>query len=230
MEQLSNAGNGNFAYIDSIKEAKKVLVKEAGSTLVTIAKDVKFQVEFNPAKVGAYRLIGYENRLLAAEDFNNDLKDAGEIGSGHTMTALYEVVPAGKEVDALALNEAAGEIDELEYQNPVREGAAAAVPSDNLLTLKIKYKQPEADKSETTLRFPVTDELKALNDASNDFRFASAVAEFGMLLRRSPYKAGATFDHVLAMAEGAMGEDREGYRAQFMDLVRKAQKLERDGR
>ena len=233
MEKLADAGNGNFAYIDSRDEAEKVLVKEMGSTLVTIAKDVKFQVEFNPTKVGAYRLIGYENRLLAAEDFNNDAKDAGEIGSGHTMTALYEVVPAGKEVEALALNEPAGEIDELEFQKPAPPagaagGAAGADLSDDLLLLKVRYKEPEGDKS-SLLRFTVKDEGKAINDASDDFRFASAVAEFGMLLRRSPYKSGATFEHVLAMAEGGLGEDREGYRAQFMDLVRKAQKLERGG-
>lgn len=228
MQALADAGNGNFAYIDSEKEARRVLVEQMGGTLVTIAKDVKFQIEFNPAKVGAYRLIGYENRLLAAEDFNNDLKDAGEIGSGHSMTALYEIVPVGAEAQALALNEPRGELDELKYQKPAND-AAAAKPADSeeLLELKIRYKKPDADASEATIRIPVVDAGKSIDQASADFRFASAVAEFGLLLRRSPYRGGATLDHVLFQAEGSLGEDSQGYRAQFMELVRKAQAIEK---
>ncbi len=209
MEKLSNAGNGNFAYIDTMKEAKKVLVDQLAGTLVTIAKDVKIQVEFNPRKVGAYRLIGYENRVLAAEDFNNDTIDAGEIGAGHTVTALYEIVPVGAPVEVPV-------VDELKYQKP----APAVVESDELLTLKIRYKEPEGETS-TKIEFPLLDAGTQLNDASVDYRFAAAVAEFGMILRGSPYKGTASFSSVLDLAEAGLGGDEHGYRAEFAGLVRR---------
>jgi len=213
LEQLADKGNGNYAYIDTIDEARKVLVEQMGGTLVTIAKDVKIQVEFNPAEVAAYRLIGYENRLLAAEDFNDDTKDAGEIGAGHTVTALYEIVPAGVGIDLPG-------VDELKYQQPRdRRGG-----SDELLTLKLRYKQPDGDTSKL-LVFPVTDEGNDYVGASDDFKFAAAVAAYGMLLRDSPHKGNASFDGVIELAGEGMGEDRHGYRAQFVELALKAAEL-----
>ena len=201
MELLADKGNGNYAYIDTLKEARKVLVEEATSTLMTIAKDVKIQVEFNPAKVGAYRLIGYANRMLKAKDFNNDRIDAGEIGAGHTVTALYEIVPPGVAIE--------GDIDELKYQLPDAEevqGDAdrAVVESDELFTLKIRYKQPEAAES-TKFEIPVIDDGGMLDEASDDFRFASAVAAYGMILRNSEYRGSADYPMVCALAGSATG-------------------------
>jgi Ca-activated chloride channel homolog len=210
LEKLADKGNGNYAYVDSLQEARKVLVEEMGGTLITIAKDVKIQVEFNPALVGAYRLIGYENRILRAEDFNDDTKDAGEIGAGHTVTALYEVVPAGKEGSLPG-------IDALKYQKPVE--AARESKSGELLTLKLRYKDPDGTASKL-IQFPVSDSGTNWTQASRDFKFASAVAALGMILRDSPYKGNATLGSVLDLAEAGKGEDKQGYRAEFIELVR----------
>ena len=215
MEQLADKGNGNYAYIDTLAEAKKVLVEEMSGTLVTIAKDVKIQVEFNPARVAAYRLIGYENRILAAEDFNDDAKDAGEIGAGHTVTALYELAPAGQDVGTPG-------VDALKYQQD--KVLTDAAGSREVFTLKIRYKEPEGDTSKL-LEFPVTDGGLSYAGAPDDYRFAAQVASFGMLLRGSKYKGGATFDSVLELAEEGLGADAHGYRAEFLDLVRKAKSI-----
>ncbi len=216
LEKLADHGNGNYAYIDNLNEARKVLVDELSATLVTIAKDVKIQVEFNPAEVQAYRLIGYENRLLAAEEFHDDTVDAGEIGAGHTVTALYEVVPPGVEIELPA-------VDELRYQTPTEPSAAA--DSGELLTLKLRYKQPDGDTSEL-LRFPVRDGGESYADASGDLKFAAAVAAFGMLLRDSPYLGTASWGAVLELAEEGRGDDPYGYRAEFLELARTAQRLD----
>jgi len=215
LEKLADKGNGNYAYIDTIHEARKVLVEQMGGTLITIAKDVKIQVDFNPAQVGAYRLIGYENRMLRAEDFHDDAKDAGEIGAGHTVTALYELVPAGKEGNL-------PKVDASKYQEPGTPSEAAA--SGELLTIKLRYKRPQADTSEL-LSFAVTDKDKPLADASGDFRFAAAVAAFGMLLRDSEHKGTASYDLVLQLAEGGRGTDRSVYRGEFLQLAQTAKAL-----
>jgi Ca-activated chloride channel family protein len=216
LEALADKGNGNYAYIDTIKEARKVLVHEMGSTLVTIAKDVKIQVEFNPSEVNAYRLIGYENRLLEHQDFNDDTKDAGEIGSGHTVTALFEVVPTGV---GMALPGS----DPLKYQTPpVRPDTRTE--SGELLTMKVRYKEPDGDESKL-MEVPVVDRRSPLTDAGNDYRFAAAVAGFGMLLRDSPHKGDATYDSILELAESSIGTDKEGYRTEFVDLVRRARAI-----
>ncbi|MDB6114935.1 MAG: von Willebrand factor [Lacunisphaera sp.] len=225
LEQLADKGNGNYAYIDSLAEAKKTLVEQAGGTLMTIAKDVKLQVEFNPAMVQAYRLIGYENRLLAREDFNNDKVDAGEIGAGHTVTALYEVVPVGAEMPDVAPG-----VDALKYQR-VATGATAPSPSKQrgegsaspeMLTVKIRFKQPAGDVS-SLLEFPLRDSGAAFASATGDFKFAAAVAAFGMVLRDSPHKGASTLDQVMAWAREGMGSDAGGYRSEFIALVEKAQ-------
>ncbi len=213
MEQLADRGNGNYAYIDSLAEARKTLVEQAGGTLVTIAKDVKLQVEFNPAQVQAYRLIGYENRLLAKEDFNNDKVDAGEIGAGHTVTALYEIVPPGEDMKALPA------VDSLKYQTPV---ASAGTPaSDELLTVKVRYKEPDSDTSDR-LEFPLFDRGARFADATADFKFASAVAAFGMILRDSPHKGSATIVDVEAWGRAGLGNDAGGYRKEFLGLVERS--------
>ncbi|HEU0054365.1 MAG TPA: VWA domain-containing protein [Longimicrobium sp.] len=217
MEQLADHGNGNYAYVDGESEARKVLVREMGGTLVTIAKDVKVQVEFNPAHVRAYRLIGYENRLLAAEDFNDDRKDAGELGAGHSVTALYEIVPVGAPSPA-------GNVDALRYQEVrPRPGASA---SDELLTVKLRYKAPEGERS-WVIEQPVRDRGTELAGASDDFRFAAAVAEWGMLLRDSPHRGEATFEGVAELAQGALGHDEHGYRAEFVRMVGESERLAR---
>lgn len=213
MEQISNRGNGNYGFVDSGREARKVLVEQMSATLVTIAKDVKIQVEFNPSKVAAYRLIGYENRVLAAQDFNDDTKDAGEIGAGHTVTALYELVPAGTDV------ETAPAVDDLKYQSSVQLTEAAE--ADEILTLKIRYKQPEGEKSQL-LTFPLGGAVLSLPESDRDFQFAAAVASFGMLLRQSSYAGNSTYASVLEIATPAVQADAGGYRAEFLDLVRKA--------
>ncbi len=215
LEALADKGNGNYAYIDTIKEARKVLVQEMGSTLVTIAKDVKIQIEFNPAEVNAYRLIGYENRVLEHQDFNDDTKDAGEIGSGHSVTALFEVVPAGVGITLPG-------VDPLKYQT-------ATVPrtqteNGELLTMKVRYKEPDGDESRL-MEVPVVDEHNQLTDAGTDYRFAASVAGFGMLLRDSPHKGDATFDSILELAEASIGTDKEGYRTEFIDLIRRARAI-----
>lgn len=214
METITNQGNGNYYYVDSLQEAEKVFVKGLTGTLVTIAKDVKIQVEFNPAKVAGYRLLGYENRMLRTQDFNDDQKDAGEIGAGHTVTALYEIVPAGKEVPAPA-------VDDLKYQRPAEPAPQA---SDDLFTLKMRYKQPDEDKS-SKLEWPVADSDQKFTEASVDFQFAAAVASFGMQLRGSQHAGDGTLDAVLEIAAAAEGEDASGYRAEFVELVKKARAL-----
>ena len=186
-----------------------------GGTLVTVAKDVKIQVEFNPALVRAYRLIGYENRLLRDEDFNDDTKDAGDIGSGHSVTALYEVIPVGVESDVEVR-----EPEPLRYQEP---GRAAQVAGDELLTLQVRYKSPEDDHSQL-LALPVVDSGDPAE--SLDFQFQAAVAEFGLLLRRSPYKGAADFGHVVETARASLGQDRDGYRAEFVRLVERARGID----
>jgi Ca-activated chloride channel family protein len=227
LEKLADKGNGNYAYIDTPAEAHKVLVEQMSGTLITIAKDVKIQIEFNPAQVAAYRLIGYENRILAAQDFNDDQKDAGEIGAGHTVTALYEIVPASLGAEHLALPG----VDPLKYQSgpggateQPAEAATAGPFSNDLLTLKLRYKQPAGDTSKL-LEQPVTDGGLSLAEADDDFRFAAAVASFGMLLRDSPHAGEWTYGAVLELAQGGLGEDPHGYRAGFVELVEKAQAL-----
>jgi Ca-activated chloride channel family protein len=224
MEAVSNRGNGNFSYIDGLREARRVFVEQMTGTLVTIAKDVKIQVEFNPKQVAGYRLLGYENRMLRTEDFNDDKKDAGEIGAGHTVTALYEVVPAGKPVDLPP-------VDESRYQKSVDSTAeqtsdvAAGDVSKELLTLKMKYKRPDADQSEDALEWAVTDDGKAFSAASTDFQFASAVAGFGMLLRDSQHKGNLTYAAAAELAQGGVGSDEAGYRRELVEMVRRAKQL-----
>lgn len=217
MQQLADKGNGNHSYIDNINEARKVLVSEFGSTLFTIAKDVKIQIEFNPAKVQAYRLIGYENRVLAAEDFNDDQKDAGELGSGHTVTALYEVIPAGVKSDFIA------KVDDLKYQS-VKNTVPVTGSGNELMTIKLRYKKPDGDVSKLIVH-PVSDSHLALANTSDNFRFSAAVASFGMLLRNSEFKQNASFPQVISMAKSAKGADKNGYRQEFISLVQAAGSL-----
>ena len=210
METLADKGNGNYAYIDNITEARKVLVNEFGGTLFTIAKDVKLQIEFNPAHVKAYRLIGYENRMLKSEDFNNDKKDAGELGSGHTVTALYEIIPVGVESEFF-------KIDELKYQTTKIDPAAKK--SDELMTIKLRYKKPNEDVSKLIVH-PLQDNNIALAKTSDNFRWSASVAAFGMLLRESEYCKNYTYDNVVELAQGARGADKEGYRIEFINMVK----------
>ena len=217
MQQLADKGNGNHAYIDGISEAKKVLVNEFGGTLFTIAKDVKLQVEFNPAKVQGYRLIGYENRMLAKEDFNDDKKDAGEMGSGHTVTALYEIIPVGVNSDFLK------GVDSLKYQKNIVPLSKSSY-TDEMMTVKFRYKTPDGEVSRL-IEHPVLDKQITIVKTSDNFRFASSVAEFGMLLRNSAFKSSSSFDNVLIMARKAKGNDEEGYRSEFVRLVESAQML-----
>jgi len=217
MQKLADKGNGNHAYIDGISEAKKVLINEFGGTLFTIAKDVKLQIEFNPAKVQGFRLIGYENRLLAKEDFNNDKKNAGELGSGHAVTALYEIIPAGVPTNEL------DSVDALRYQQSNKTPVAGTF-GEELLNIKLRYKQPDGEVSKL-LQHPVKDENTILDNTSPNFRFAAAVASFGMLLRESKYKGSFTYNDVVQLAAGAMSNDAEGYRKEFIQLVQTAKGL-----
>ncbi|MCA1555900.1 MAG: DUF3520 domain-containing protein, partial [Acidobacteria bacterium] len=217
METLADKGNGNYAYIDDGQEARKVLGDQLGATLATIAKDVKIQVEFNPRQAAAYRLIGYENRLLRDQDFNDDTKDAGEIGAGHTVTALYEVVPFGQKFDA------GSGVDALKYQKPA--GVSANAASRELMTIKIRYKDPDAEDSKL-LSVWVADAGGTLESASNNFKFSSAVAGFGMLLRDSKHRGDARYADVAELARAA-GADAQGYRSEFVQLVERAQTLSR---
>lgn len=212
MEILADKGNGNYAYIDNISEARKVLVKEFGSTLFTIAKDVKLQLEFNPSKVKGYRLIGYENRMLRSEDFKDDKKDAGELGAGHTVTALYEIIPAGVDTDFPIP-------DKLKYQNNKTKNSSN---SNELVTVKLRYKKPTEDKSQE-LSFAVKDQSG--QQQSENFRWSAAVAEFGMLLRKSDYAQQSSIQQVLSLANGAMGKDEDGYRKEFIQLVQRAKDM-----
>ncbi|TAD84500.1 MAG: VWA domain-containing protein [Oscillatoriales cyanobacterium] len=217
MEQLADKGNGNYAYIDSLLEAKKVLVTQMGGTLFTIAKDVKIQVEFNPAKVQAYRLVGYENRVLQNQDFNDDKKDAGELGAGHSVTAIYEIIPVGVASDVKL-----PEVDPLKYQpNPT---TLSASQTDELMQVKFRYKKPNETVSQLITQSVIDKPVKLENTSAN-FRFAAAVAAFGMVLRDSEYKGTANFDEVLRLASQAKGEDKEGYRADFLRLVESCKKL-----
>jgi len=232
LEQLADKGHGNYGYIDSRREAEKLLVEEVNGTLMTIAKDVKIQVEFNPAQASAYRLIGYENRLLKKEDFNNDKIDAGDIGAGHTVTALYEVIPAGADEPLPVIS-----VDELKYQNlgrsPTPEAGgrkpAAGQPkadvSGELLTVKIRYKDPSGNESRK-LEYPLTDRGTDFAAASGDFKFAAAVAGFGLALREEPAKASLLAD-ASRWAEAGLSDDPGGYRAEFTGLLRQAQALVR---
>ena len=216
MQKLADKGNGNHAYIDQLSEAKKVLVSEFGGTLFTIAKDVKLQIEFNPAVVQGYRLIGYENRMLAKEDFNNDKKDAGDLGSGHTVTALYEIIPVGVQSDFLK------QVDTLKYQ--AAEKFPAATFAGEMMTLKMRYKQPD-DSISKLMTVAILDEQKQLQSTSTNFRFAAAVAEFGMMLRNSSFKQQASYKEVVSLAENALGTDKEGYRKEFLQLVKNANSI-----
>ncbi|HEU0013896.1 MAG TPA: von Willebrand factor type A domain-containing protein [Longimicrobium sp.] len=209
MEQMADHGNGNYAYIDNLLEARKVLVQEMGGTLLTVAKDVKLQVEFNPARVQAYRLIGYENRLLAAEDFNDDAKDAGELGAGHCVTALYEVIPVGVRTDVQIRG-----VDSLRYSTPP---PSAARQTGELAFVKIRYKLPDSETSRL-LDHAVRETRRG---PSPDFEFATAVAGFGMLLRESEHRGTLTLDQVIRLAERSRGEDPQGYRADFIRLARR---------
>lgn len=247
LEKLADKGNGNYAYIDTLREAHKVFVEQMTGTLITIAKDVKIQIEFNPSQVGAYRLIGYENRMLAAQDFHDDTKDAGEIGAGHTVTALYEIIPPSK----LPAQPKPVLEEKLKYQPNVkspadgaRRDAPASVPtaaaspvaderqagrpspqaSNELMTIKLRYKQPDADKS-SLIEQTLIDQGRSFAQATTDFRFAASVASFGMLLRHSPHRGNGTLDAVAEIAESALGPDKSGYRAEFVGLVRSAKEL-----
>jgi Ca-activated chloride channel family protein len=215
MEKLADKGNGNYAYIDSLGEARKVLGEQIGGTLFTIAKDVKIQVEFNPRQVAAYRLIGYENRILRDRDFNDDTKDAGEIGAGHTVTALYEVVPFGQKFENPG-------VDPLKYQEPVKPSEMAN--SNEMMTVKLRYKEPSQDQSKL-LSVSLADSRARLASASENFKFASAVAAFGMLLRDSKYKSNASYSEVLELARASVGADPQGYRSEFVQLVETARDL-----
>ncbi len=219
MELLADKGNGNYAYIDSDREAHKVLVREAGSTIVTIAKDVKLQVEFNPAAVSRYRLIGYENRVLAAKDFNDDKKDAGEIGAGHTVTALYEVVPVG---GAKPKTPSTAEVDALKYQTA--RGLTQDATSGELMTVKVRYKPPKSSTS-TLLSQIVQDADTGYKAASENYRFSAAVALYGMLLRESPERSQGTLAQAASMARGALGKDPHGDRKEFVSLVEQAAQI-----
>jgi Ca-activated chloride channel family protein len=224
MQKLADKGNGNYAYLDSVEEARKVLVQQINGTLMTIAKDVKIQVEFNPARVASYRLIGYEKRLLRKEDFNNDKVDAGEIGAGHTVTALYEVVPAGAGATDPATS--VPPVDPLKYQSQNAPGVPKldVVASPEMVTVKLRHKKPDGDVSELTEK-SFTDNGSKFENAAPDLKFAAAVAEFGMLLRDSQYKGKGSLGAVIEWAQEGKGRDAAGYRAGFIELARKAETL-----
>ncbi len=209
MEQISNAGNGNYFYIDNIREAKKVFVTEMRANMFTIAKDVKIQIEFNPQKVKAYRLIGYENRILAKEDFNNDKKDAGELGAGHTVTALYEIIPTGSKQTLHG-------VDPLKYQETKIKSNTTS--SNEIMTVKFRYKPPKENKSRLIV-VPVVDNNIALSRTSDNFKFSAAVAGFGMLIRDSKFKNDLTYKDIIALAKNSRGDDANGYRTELIGLM-----------
>ncbi len=212
LETLADKGNGNYGYIDNILEAQKMFVHEFGGTLFTVAKDVKFQLEFNPRLVQAYRLIGYENRLLNDEDFENDKKDAGDVGSGHTVTALYEIIPTGVKTDYLTKKN-------LKYQETKLSPASE---TQELVTLKLRYKQPN-DKQSKLMEQLVYDKTTPFDAVSDNLKLSASVAEFGLLLRNSDFKGAASFAHVIETAKKTLASDSEGWRAEFIQLVKKAQ-------
>ncbi|HEX9931124.1 MAG TPA: VWA domain-containing protein [Pyrinomonadaceae bacterium] len=214
MEKLSNKGNGNYAYIDSLEEARKSLGQQIAGTLYTIAKDVKIQVEFNPAQVASYRLIGYENRLLADRDFNDDRKDAGEIGAGISVTALYEIVPAGQKIENPG-------VDKLKYSTPVE---TVGTNGSELLTVKLRYKKPDENESRL-LSIGLANGQNQFESASENLRFATSVAGFGLLLRDSRYKGNASWNNIVNIARNSRGNDLKGYRAEFVELVEKARRV-----
>ncbi len=218
MEKLADHGNGNYAYLDSLTEARRVLVQQMGATLITVAKDVKLQVEFNPTHVKAWRLVGYEDRILRPEEFNDDKKDAGDLGAGHQVTAIYELMPAGS-------NEDFGSVDKLRYQEDARNAPPSR--SGELAWVKLRHKKPQSDTSEL-LEWPVSSSQTEFSKAPVDTRFATAVAEYGMLLRQSKFAGNASFDHVLNTASNSLGADLSGYRAEFLDLARRARDLSRE--
>lgn len=218
MEVLANKGNGNYAYIDNINEARKVLINEFGGTLFTVAKDVKLQIEFNPKKVQAYRLIGYENRLLNNEDFNDDQKDAGEMGAGHTVTALYEIIPVGVESKFIK------KTDDLKYQ----KNSPSSNYAHEMLTVKLRYKEPDGNKSKLLQQAVLDKYQDKLSKTSDNFRFSASVAMLGMLLRQSDFVQESSFEQTIALAEGAKGKDKEGYRAEYIKLVKSAQLMAKD--
>jgi len=214
MQKLANKGNGNHAYIDNISEARKVLISQFGGTMFTIAKDVKLQVEFNPARVQGYRLIGYENRMLAKEDFNDDTRDAGELGSGHTVTALYEIIPVGIEAAELK------KVDGLKYQKA--EGAKPGFSSNNeVMTVKFRYKKPGEDKS-LLLEKVVEGSPVPIGSAGENIQLAAGLAQFGMLLRNSEYKGRGGYELAIDLISGIKGDDREGYRKELLQLMKTA--------
>jgi len=216
LQVLSQKGNGNHAYIDNLQEANRVLVQEFGSTMYAVAKDVKMQVEFNPAYVSAYRLVGYESRLLNREDFNDDTKDAGELGAGHTVTAFYEIIPVG-------VKNPYGSVDGLKYQSTPAPASAPGVKNNEMMTVKLRYKPLDSDNSlKMEIPVMVNDKNKA---PSADFQFASAVAMFGQLLRNSDFKGESTYDEVVALARKGFGEDKQGYRHEFVRLAEVAKQL-----
>ena len=216
MEKLADKGNGNHSYIDNENEARKVLVNEFGGTLFTIAKDVKLQIEFNPAIVQAYRLIGYENRMLNKEDFNNDSKDAGELGSGHTVTAIYEIIPVGVK------NEFQESVDPLKYQKKMKP--VYSIAGNEIMNIKFRYKTPDGEKSKL-IEHALVYQPQTENETSVNFRFVSAVAQFGMLLRNSAFKQQSSFDKTYIMAKNSLGKDSEGYRSEFLQLIRDAGRI-----
>ncbi|MRR21295.1 DUF3520 domain-containing protein, partial [bacterium] len=240
MEIIADKGNGNYAYIDNIQEARRVLVQEFGGTLFTIAKDVKFQIEFNPAYIKAYRLVGYENRLLADQDFNDDTKDAGEMGAGHTVTALYEIIPAGADeaglptVDPLRYQGSRGgdpnsefnrddrnvKVTDDSHNNPLGHPIFKEGPRE-LCNIKLRYKDPDALTSRLFSK-TVGTVIKKAGETTDRFRFSAAVAEFGMILRDSKFRGTATTADVISLASGARGDDPDGYRAEFIRLVQSA--------
>ncbi len=215
MEIIADKGNGNYSYIDNLQEARRVLVREFGGTLFTIAKDVKFQLEFNPSKVDSYRLIGYENRLLNDEDFNDDTKDAGEMGSGHMVTALYEIVPSGSGGKVPS-------VDPLKYQTTRKTEEENF--SDELLTIKVRYKQPDGNTSRLFEK-PVRSNPVSADEVSVNLRFAAAVVEFGMILRESEYKGNSTLESAVRLAQSAKGEDEDGYRSELVRLIETARSM-----
>lgn len=219
METLADKGNGNFAYIDNISEARKILITEFGGTLFTVAKDVKLQVEFNPAKVSAYRLIGYENRMLNKEDFNNDQKDAGDMGSGHRVTALYEIIPVGVKSSFIE------NVDDLKYQKNTQ--SKSTLYSGEMMTIKMRYKAPDKDESRMVSKTVSTQSIPWEN-ASTDFRFSAAVAGYGMLLRNSEFKQDTDYASILTWAESGIGSDKQGYRSEFLNIVRSSRLMAKD--
>jgi Ca-activated chloride channel family protein len=216
MQVLAQTGNGNHAYIDNLQEANKVLVNEFGATMYTVAKDVKLQIEFNPAKVQAYRLVGYETRLLNKEDFNDDTKDAGEMGAGHTVTAFYEVIPVGVKSNLT------GNVDPLKYQKETNTDPASYSLHPDLLTIKLRYKQPDGDTSKK-IEVPLID--NNMDNVSDDFRFAAAVAMFGQVVKDSQYKGNGSYDKAIALAQKGFGSDSQGYRHEFVRLMETAKGL-----